>query len=417
MKKNIVTLLILAIAVFSGCSSKEIYRLVKVDNTNGEVVVNRSEEHINAFSGMKLIENDYVNVGNDSDVLLLVDSDKHIAAEENTEFRINAEGTIEKGSVTIELINGKALFTIDNKLNSESTFEVKTSNATMSVRGTSFSVTYYPDIVETDVEVFTGVVVTTYDTGEAILQKGESIIIRGIGADSYVAEAPEKPETEAAVTDKLAAAVTTAAINEGASTTTTINSENATTTAIGNETATTSAKPSATTSASAKPSVTTTTSAKPSVTTTTAATQRNQQTTEGQASPEIIVSESPSVPNSSNDNTAGNEPDEETNSQTDTGSSGSTDTGSTGGQGSSNESGTPTGNSSELNTGIDVTSGRDPSSYTIDDNNDSPHLLNPVSGSDTEGTPASTSGSDNSGNSNYVTTSVGIDPETLEQFF
>lgn len=397
MKKNIVTLLILAIAVFSGCSSKEIYRLVKVDNTNGEVVVNRSEEHINAFSGMKLIENDYVNVGNDSDVLLLVDSDKHIAAEENTEFRINAEGTIEKGSVTIELINGKALFTIDNKLNSESTFEVKTSNATMSVRGTSFSVTYYPDIVETDVEVFTGVVVTTYDTGEAILQKGESIIIRGIGADSYVAEAPEKPETEAAVTDKLAAAVTTAAINEGASTTTTINSENATTTAIGNETATTSAKP--------------------SVTTTTAATQRNQQTTEGQASPEIIVCESPSVPNSSNDNTAGNEPDEETNSQTDTGSSGSTDTGSTGGQGSSNESGTPTGNSSELNTGIDVTSGRDPSSYTIDDNNDSPHLLNPVSGSDTESTPASTSGSDNSGNSNYVTTSVGIDPETLEQFF
>ena len=89
---------------------------------------------------MTLISDDKVEVNENSFLELLCDSDKHICAEENTGFVIDSDGNEKDGYITIELLYGKALFTIDNKLPKDSSFDVKTPNATLSVRGTEFSV-------------------------------------------------------------------------------------------------------------------------------------------------------------------------------------------------------------------------------------------------------------------------------------
>ena len=160
MKKlsDIFTALLIIVAVLSGCSKKEEYRMVKVEDKDGEVIVDRSEESINAFEGMNLIADDYVGVKEKSYIVLLVDDDKHISAEENTEFSVNATGTKSNGSVTVELVKGQALFEIDKKLDENSYFSVKTPNTTLSVRGTTFTV-FYDDINDvTYLEVSEGIV-------------------------------------------------------------------------------------------------------------------------------------------------------------------------------------------------------------------------------------------------------------------
>lgn len=90
---------------------------------------------------------------------LLVDSDKHIGASENTCFTVDASGSEEAGKVTINLEYGKALFTIDNKLPDDSKFEVSTPNTLLSVRGTTFEVTYDVENEKTVVKVIEGTVV------------------------------------------------------------------------------------------------------------------------------------------------------------------------------------------------------------------------------------------------------------------
>ena len=161
MKKlSIFSIAILTIVsvLISGCSKEDEYRFVKVDVKEGGVVVERSEENIEAFEGMNLIADDNVDVKEKSSALLLVDDDKHIFAEENTEFSVNASGSKDNGYVTVDLVRGQALITIDNKLNDYSLFSVRTPNATLSVRGTIFTV-YYDDINNvTYLDVHEGVV-------------------------------------------------------------------------------------------------------------------------------------------------------------------------------------------------------------------------------------------------------------------
>lgn len=148
------------------------YRQIKVDEFNGEVsVTGDNVSEASAYKGMTLVTNDTVDVASESNVVLLVDEDKHIAADENTKFAIEASGKEKNGKVSIKLLEGKALFTIDNKLPKKSTFDVTTKNAVMSVRGTEFEVAYDPVNDVTTLEVLNGVVNVKRD-GES---KGEDI--------------------------------------------------------------------------------------------------------------------------------------------------------------------------------------------------------------------------------------------------
>ena len=182
----IVISLFAILTVIAGCNNNEVYRLIKVKSFDGAVTVER-EEKMNAFEGLQLISEDKVEVGNASFLELLVDSDKHIVAEENTAFKLLSSGNEKSGNITVEMLYGKSLFTIDNKLSADSDFIVKTPNVMLSVRGTSYQVNYSPDTEESHIEVFDGVVHVQWAGGQKLLGQGGEMIVSGVD-DNIVAD-------------------------------------------------------------------------------------------------------------------------------------------------------------------------------------------------------------------------------------
>lgn len=177
---------------------RETYRLIKVNSFEGGVTVFREEsDPLAAFKGLSLASADRVEVAEASFLELLADEDKHIGAEENTGFVVTASGTSKKGGITIDLLYGKALFTIDNKLGEDSFFEVKTRNATLSVRGTSFSVEYDKESGETKVEVLEGTVWASHGGETEVLEKGDKRVIAEAQAEEVQAEGDVAVETAA----------------------------------------------------------------------------------------------------------------------------------------------------------------------------------------------------------------------------
>ena len=180
------------ITIIINVNKKDKYRIIKVKDFNKDVTIQRADGNIyDAFSGLQLYSGDMVTVGNDSFLELLADEDKHIGADGDTGFIIRSKGTSKKGNITIELLYGKALFTIDEKLNEDSTFNVTTPNATLSVRGTIFSVEYNPQTNKTIVEVMEGSVWVESDGEERVIESGESYNIGGIVSfegDMYAAD-------------------------------------------------------------------------------------------------------------------------------------------------------------------------------------------------------------------------------------
>ena len=98
MKKFILPVIAIAVAAIAAViiavsvgGKEEVYRLIKVNSFEGEVAVWR-EENIDVFNGLQLISEDEVEVGDESLLELLADSDKHIVAEENTAFKLHSDG-------------------------------------------------------------------------------------------------------------------------------------------------------------------------------------------------------------------------------------------------------------------------------------------------------------------------------------
>lgn len=180
---------IIAVIIIFASAHKDKYRVIKIKSFEGDVKVQReNQESFEAFEGLQLVSEDTMEVGKGSFLELLADSDKHIGAGEETGFIIHSSGTSKKGSIVIELLYGKALFTIDNKLNEDSLFDVQTPNATMSVRGTTFSVEYNQSLNETTVEVMEGRVWITAEGQEQMLEAGDSIVIGGNASGEYLGE-------------------------------------------------------------------------------------------------------------------------------------------------------------------------------------------------------------------------------------
>lgn len=178
---SVVALIILAVIAVLIYKSN-VYRLIAVEFMEGDVELHREGELEQVFEGMHLKSGDTVDTGKGAKVLLLADEDKHILAEENTGFSITAIGNEEKGGITIYLEYGSALITIDNKLAEESSFEVQTSNATLSVRGTVFRVTYDTNLMRTTVEVLEGTVEIASETNVILGNAGEIYYVDEQGA-------------------------------------------------------------------------------------------------------------------------------------------------------------------------------------------------------------------------------------------
>ena len=193
-RKIIIPLVIAAVALIvavviivvtaGGALLSNSYRVIKVKDLTGNVSIQREEEGtFDAFEGLQLISEDKATVSSESSLELLADSDKHIAASQNTAFMIKSSGTKDSGNITIEMLYGQALYTIDEKLNENSSFIVTTPNATMSVRGTRFSVWYDISTGQTVIEVFEGTVEAEYYGKTKLVEKGEQLIIDNSASD------------------------------------------------------------------------------------------------------------------------------------------------------------------------------------------------------------------------------------------
>ncbi len=210
-KKHIIIAEIVLIAIIAAAFlfilNKKGYRTIRIDEYNGNVDVERKERNIEVYENMLLVSEDRVITYDRSNLYLLIDNDKYIGVNENTIFKVKSTGTSKKGSVRISIDNGGAIFLIDHKLNEDSTFEVSTPNATMSVRGTKFEVSYDKEINETKVYVYNGEVRAAFgeNNEERILIKGhEEVVIRN-DAVFTEEEAVEEEADEEIPSDEVAA--------------------------------------------------------------------------------------------------------------------------------------------------------------------------------------------------------------------
>lgn len=119
----------------------ETYRVIKVMSADGHSYVARGDiKDLEAYEGMALQSGDSVHVDGNSSLILMLDEDKLVYVEQNTDFSIVAEGTAKDSRSRIELTKGALTCEIQNDLSSGSTYEINTPNSTMAVRGTSFRV-------------------------------------------------------------------------------------------------------------------------------------------------------------------------------------------------------------------------------------------------------------------------------------
>lgn len=163
---GVLVVAIIAVVLILVLNRKDAFRIVFVNDSTGTVSLERDDDSMEIAKDMKLIPDDFVSVEDDSTLDLLVDDDKHIAVRSNTQFSVDATGNPKKGKVTIHVTSGKTYIKIDHPLQDDDSFEVKTPNATISVRGTIFSVDYDPNQGITYVECVEGKVHVVSDSGD-----------------------------------------------------------------------------------------------------------------------------------------------------------------------------------------------------------------------------------------------------------
>lgn len=128
---------IVLICVFALGNKEEAYRVIKVLAAKGHSYVSREEiGELESYEGMALQSGDTVRVDGNSTMTLIVDEDKVCYVEENTQFKLVAEGTSVSSKTLVELDYGTMTWDVQNKLSSDSSFEIQTPNSTMAIRGT-----------------------------------------------------------------------------------------------------------------------------------------------------------------------------------------------------------------------------------------------------------------------------------------
>ncbi len=160
-----VTFVVIAAAIVLIVLLNTGYRSIQVADLNGTTKITSGLMVSEAFKGQNLQSNTSVSVSEKSDLTLALDTDKHVYAKELTRFRLEAFGTAGKDSRTvIRLEEGSVLSEIDEKLLDSESYVVDAPNATMAVRGTTFTVTVSYDeegLCHTAVEVEKGTVEVT----------------------------------------------------------------------------------------------------------------------------------------------------------------------------------------------------------------------------------------------------------------
>lgn len=166
---------------------EESYRQIQVYSLDGTATVERaSVGTMEAYANMMLQSEDRISVPEDSSMQLKLDEDKYVLLEPGTEIRLEATGNSTDSKTTIHLEKGAVISNLENKLSSDSGYEVSTPSSTMAVRGTTFRVEVTEDEdgnSYTLMSAFSGTVASclTGETEELLVEAGFEIIAREAG--------------------------------------------------------------------------------------------------------------------------------------------------------------------------------------------------------------------------------------------
>jgi len=161
MKKNIILAIILTIffsIILVACSSDKSYRSVKIFSFRGTCNIIRGNKQLELVKEQKIKNNDELQVKEESQAILKLDSDKFVCVKENTSVKFVATGKENKTKTRLHVNNGGVVVEVKEKLKDSESFEIASSNSVMAIRGTqiSFDVDKTSDSVTTTFSILTG---------------------------------------------------------------------------------------------------------------------------------------------------------------------------------------------------------------------------------------------------------------------
>ena len=142
---------------------------------SGSCRVERGGDALEAAEGMALFSGDTLVTDEGGSLRLRIDGDKFLYLGADTRVRIIAEGTAESSKTVVFVESGSVMTEVTQKLSEESSFDVVTSNTTMSIRGT-----------KTLTEVIEDVVSDAVQTSNAVLEGPVRIKAVKVKADGTV---------------------------------------------------------------------------------------------------------------------------------------------------------------------------------------------------------------------------------------
>ena len=122
-------------------TTSKTYKNISVFEKSGTVSVTRSKKTISAVKDMKLKNDDYSVVGNNSFLRLCMDDDVYAYFESGTEFAVS-KGWF--GKIKVCMTKGEMILEVQKKLDSDNSFTVMTPNSSMSIRGTVVAIKTIP---------------------------------------------------------------------------------------------------------------------------------------------------------------------------------------------------------------------------------------------------------------------------------
>jgi hypothetical protein len=145
---GLVCLLLIAMTLTSGAEKGPADAVVISSVGYVDVKFHGKEGYVPLVEGTGLSAGDTVETDREAKVVLKLPDESTLVIGENSRVVIKELGMVEVTKVstsTFELIKGKIRAIVNPFVNKESTFTIKTSNATVGVRGTDFGETYDPD--------------------------------------------------------------------------------------------------------------------------------------------------------------------------------------------------------------------------------------------------------------------------------
>ncbi len=117
-------------------------RIIKAIAFEEEVSYTRDDEEQSVYENMNFQPGDNVVTDETGRLSVKIDDDKYLYMYENTDVTMKYSGDEEDGITRIVLNEGTILNVLEESLSEDASYEVKTSNATIGVRGTEFFVQY-----------------------------------------------------------------------------------------------------------------------------------------------------------------------------------------------------------------------------------------------------------------------------------